>query len=84
MEKKVEHLYKQKDKLSAHDRDILAEPLEDRLKEKTHVLENWFEQTKPLIQECVRDYLALQAKGMTDIRNSFPRRQKEKTMKQMK
>jgi t-SNARE complex subunit (syntaxin) len=74
IEQKVRHLYSYKNQLTAFDKDILADPLEKRLKDKTHALENWYEESRVLIQDCIRDYNAITSKGLRDIQNFFPRR----------
>jgi hypothetical protein len=74
LERKVRHLYKYENQLSASDRDILAEPIEVRLKDKTYALENWYEETRVLIQDCVRDFNAITEKGLQDIRNFLTRK----------
>jgi hypothetical protein len=71
IEAKVRNLYNYADQLSATDRDLLARPLEERLRSKTHDLETWYEETHALIRECVREFLNRQAEGTRDIRTFF-------------
>ena len=74
LERKVKHLYTYENKVSAFDRDIFADAIEERLKDKTYALENWYEESKLLIQDCVRDFNAITAKGLQDIRNFCTRK----------
>jgi hypothetical protein len=71
VEEKVRYLYSLKNRMSAFDRDWLAEPLEEKLKGRTHELETWHDETYPIIRECVRDYEERSKQGMKDIRDYF-------------
>jgi hypothetical protein len=71
VEEKVTYLYSLENQMSAFDRDWLAEPLEERLKSRTHELEVWHDETYPIIRECVRDFHERSKKGMKDIRDYF-------------
>ena len=75
IEDKVKYLYSLKNQLSMFDRDLLAVPLEEKLKEKTYALEIWHDESYTLIRDCVRDFQKCTKSGMKDIRYYFIKKQ---------
>ena len=78
IQEKVTHMYTYENRVSAGDRDIFAMPLEERLRMKPKALESWYENTFPMLQECVQSYQERVSSGMKDIRDYWPQEKKKK------
>ena len=67
----VRNLYKLQDEVSHHDRDIFAEPLDEKLQKPTQTLQRWIKNTIPTVSRCIRDFRDKLSTRQNDIRKYF-------------
>jgi hypothetical protein len=71
---KVKAIYELKPLLSAADRPIIdSKNLYNRLNQKTHIIEHWYDTNVKVIHYCAQQQQERLAKGNRDIRNFFKR-----------
>ena len=52
----IQKLYELRDDVGHHDRVILDEPIEDKLRRPFQVLQQWVRNTVPVINRCMNDF----------------------------
>ena len=71
----IRKLYELRDDIGHHDRVILDEPIEDKLRRPFPVLQQWVRNTVPAINRCISDFQKKLRTGQRGIRQYLQRQQ---------
>ena len=71
----VQKLYSMSSDISYLDRQIFAEPIEEKMKKPIQTLKQWLRNTVPVVNKCMRDYAQKMRSGQRDIRQYLQRQQ---------
>ena len=73
---KIRHLYTLQNDIGYHDRDLFAQPLEERLRLITHQKMTWLTNTTRTMKVSMEEFEHKQTTGQRDIRQFFQKSKK--------